>query len=174
MGAQLVGLAFVVARRLELKPHESLLLLGMAHTALDTDKAPRYFGARETRTLFLGRHVPDEVGPDSIDFEAVSLVCEAAFKSVQRAVRGLTGAGAIQVRRLPRVGQRAEYSLPVDLWNRIARSEPMKTKSVHLDRTQTVHLAGTESDRSSDANRPPKNAQEPLEDLGDEENRLPR
>jgi hypothetical protein len=169
MGAQLVGLAFAVASRLELKPHEALLLIGMAHTALDSDKAPRYFGSRESSAFLLGRFVPDEADPDAPNAEEVRLEREAAFKSVQRAVRGLTRAGAIQVRRTPRIGQRAEYSLPVDLWRKVALTDPSKTKSVHLDRTKTVHLPRTQSVRPEDENRPPKETQEPQEDLGEEE-----
>lgn len=173
MGGQLVRLAWAVAVRVELKPHEVMLLLGMADTALDTDPNPRYFASRETSAYFLGRFVPDEPDPSHPDAEAIRLEREAAFKSVQRAVRGLTRAGVVELRRTPRIGQRAEYSLPVALWTEVAFSDPTRTKSVHLSRTESVHHSRTQSVPAEVENRPPKEPEEPLEDPGEEEHHDP-
>jgi hypothetical protein len=130
MGAQLVAAAYAFAAKHEppLKPNEKLLLIFMALTALDTDKSPRYFAARESSALALGRLVPDAPTSDNPRADEINAERAAAFQRVKEALAGLVKAKAIERVRSGRPGQRAEFVLKVG--------------------TDSVPLAGTDSDPS--------------------------
>ncbi|NEN06333.1 hypothetical protein G3T36_10640 [Diaminobutyricibacter tongyongensis] len=133
MGAQLVGKAFAFASRVTLKPNEKLLLLWMSLTALDSDNPPRYFAARESSALALGRMVPDAPPQGDPNAPAIEAERAAAFQRVKIATQGLVQAGAIRNARRGREGTRAEYVLTFG------------TESVPLESTENVPLSGSES-----------------------------
>jgi hypothetical protein len=112
-----VSAAFVFAARVPLKPNEARLLLFMAHTALDTDKPPRYFASREASALALGRMVPD--APDLLDPDSARIEAEraAAFQRVKIATQGLVSLGAISRIRRGREGSRAEFAITLGTQN---------------------------------------------------------
>lgn len=111
MGAKLVSLAFVFAAHKKLKPNEKLLLIFMAHTALDGDAVPRYFASREHSAYALGRMVPEQPDPLDAAFRDKTDARASAFQAVKVATRGLVDAGAIRQLRRGREGVRAEYAL---------------------------------------------------------------
>lgn len=103
MGAQLVGKAFAFAALNDLRPNEALLLVWMAHTALDNDKQPRYFASRDESAIALGRSAAE-----------IAANRRAAHQAVKVAVAGLVKSGAIARIRVGREGTRAEYALRLD------------------------------------------------------------
>lgn len=115
VGARLVGEAFAFAAHRRLRPNEMRLLLFMALTALDTDKRPRYFAAREKSAVALGRLVPDTPSPTDPQYDRAIRERAAAFQRVKEAVQGLVAAGAIVSIKRGREGQRAEYELTLSL-----------------------------------------------------------
>jgi hypothetical protein len=133
VGAQLVGKAFAFASRVALKPNEKLLLLWMSLTALDSDTPPKYFAARESSALALGRMVPDAPDPQDPDATSIEAERNAAFQRVKLATQGLVKAGAIRNVRRGREGSRAEFVLIFG------------TESVPLESTESVPLSGSES-----------------------------
>ncbi|MEO7017241.1 MAG: hypothetical protein ABI067_11975 [Leifsonia sp.] len=138
MGAQLVGKAFVFASRVALKPNEKLLLIWMSHTALDSDRPPRYFAAREASALALGRMVPDAPDPDASNAPEIQAERLAAFQRVKIATQGLVKAGAIRNVRRGREGTRAEYALTFG-------AQLNGTNSVPLESSESVPLSESES-----------------------------
>jgi hypothetical protein len=141
MGAQLVSRAYAFAVEQELSGNEMRLLTWMALKALDADKPPRYFAAREESAVGLGRRVPDEPAPDDPDHGAIMQVREAAFQRVKIATQGLIKAGAIERTRRGREGQRAEFVLSFG----IPRRASSGTDSVPLEGTESVPLSGSDS-----------------------------
>ncbi len=119
MGAQLVAAAYAFGAQHRLKPNEKLLLIFMALTALDTDQAPRYFAARESSALALGRLVPDAPEPDDPRAEEINAERAAAFQRVKEATAGLIKAKAIERVRSGRTGQRAEFVLRLGTESRL-------------------------------------------------------
>ncbi|WP_146083036.1 MULTISPECIES: hypothetical protein [unclassified Rathayibacter] len=111
MGAQLVGRAFHFAAEHDLKANELRLLIWMSLKAMDQDKPPRYFAAREESAYGLGRLVPDEPHPFDANAAEATLDREAAFQRVKIATAGLVKAGAIERTRRGQAGNRAEYVL---------------------------------------------------------------
>ena len=141
MGAQLVGQAFIFAARVPLKPNEFRLLLWMAHRALDSDKPPRYFAARESSALALGRIVPDQPDPFDPDADAINREREAAFQRVKIATQGLVRVHAIRSVRRGREGARAEYAIAFDGMLTITPSR----ENVPLEGTENVPLSGLQN-----------------------------
>lgn len=116
MGATLTGEAFAYAAMEHeagrpLPHNERLLLLFMAHTALDADQPPRYFGSRERSAVAFGRMVPDEPSLDQPDRDRLMRERHNAFSLIKTATRGLVARGAIERVRSGRAGQRAEFVL---------------------------------------------------------------
>jgi hypothetical protein len=116
VGAALTGEAFAYAAREHaagrpLTHNERLLLLFMAHTALDADKPPRYFGSRERSAVALGRMVPDEPAVDHPERSERQRERHNAFSAVKTATRGLVQRGAIERLHSGRAGRRAEFAL---------------------------------------------------------------
>lgn len=142
VGARLVGQAFAFAARRPLKPNESLLLLFMAHTALDADVPPRYFASREQSALALGRMVPERPTPDDARAAQMDAERAAAFQRVKTATQGLVRAGAIRSLRRGREGQRAEYALT---FGAVDGSGSRGTDSNPLAGTENVPLSGSDS-----------------------------
>jgi hypothetical protein len=138
MGAKLVGQAFAFAARHSLTHSETLLLVWMAHTALDADVPPRYFAAREHSAVALGRLVPDAPDPSSPDAAVVIRERAAAFQRVKLATQGLVRARAIVSSRRGREGQRAEYKLT---FGAVGTGDSEGTESVPLTGTESVPLS---------------------------------
>lgn len=161
MGARLVGEAFAFATRVPLKPNEMRLLLWMSLIALDSDRPPRYFAAREASALALGRQVPD--APDPLDPAASSItaVREAAFQRVKLATQGLARAGAIRNLRRGREGTRAEYELTFS-------AVLSGTESVPQVRTQNVPLSGSDNVLQKVRNPYPQGTTEENKEYGEE------
>ena len=116
MGAQLTGAVFAyLAREHEagrpLAHNERLLLLFMAHTAMDADHPPRYFGSRERSSIGLGRIVPDEPGLEDPAYQEKAKCRRNAFELVKTATRGLVQRGVLERLKSGRAGQRAEYAI---------------------------------------------------------------
>jgi hypothetical protein len=139
VGAQLVGQAFIFATRVPLTPNEFRLLLWMSHRALDSDKPPRYFAARESSALALGRIVPDQPDPFGPAAGAINREREAAFQRVKIATQGLVKARAIRSIRRGREGSRAEYAIAFDGMLAITPGTP----DVPLEGTSDVPLSGS-------------------------------
>lgn len=143
VGAQLVGQAFVFAAATPLKPNETRLLLWMCLHALDSDQPPRYFAARESSALGLGRRVPDAPDPLDPDAESIEASREAAFQRVKIATRGLVEARAIKRLQRGREGTRAEFVITLDgLLANFGRAT--STQYVPLQSTQYVPPSGSE------------------------------
>lgn len=106
MGAQLVGKAFAFGMAHSLTGNEFRLLAFMAHTALDTDQPPRYYGSRERSAFGLGIAVPEHD-----DTPEAAKARRSAFEVVRRATAALVDAGAITRVRSGRAGQRAEFTI---------------------------------------------------------------
>ncbi|WP_434316380.1 hypothetical protein [Leifsonia sp. P73] len=106
MGAQLVGKAFAFGMTHSLTGNEFRLLAFMAHTALDSDRPPRYYGSRERSAYGLGF-----VLPDHDDTPEAAKARRSAFEVVRRATAALLDAGAITRVRSGRAGQRAEFTI---------------------------------------------------------------
>lgn len=111
MGAQLVGQAFAFAARHQLKSNEALLLLFMAHTALDADDPPRYFASRERSAIAIGRMVPDVPAADDPDSDKLNAERASVFELLRRATNGLLATGAVERLHGGRGGRTAEYVL---------------------------------------------------------------
>jgi len=144
VGATLTGEAFAYAAREHavgrpLPHNERLLLLFMAHTALDADKPPRYFGSRERSAVALGRMVPDEPPADQPDRDRLMRERHNAFSLVKSATRGLVDRGAIERVRVGRAGQRAEFVLRFPGNSAAGPSMPLR-------RTSSMPLWGAASD----------------------------
>jgi len=143
VGATLTGEAFAYAAReyaagRPLLHNERLLLLFMAHTALDADQPPRYFGSRERSAVALGRMVPDEPSMDQPDRDRLLKERHNAFSLIKTATRGLVARGAIERVRTGRAGQRAEFVLRF-------HGLHSATSGMPLDRTSDMLPGGTAS-----------------------------
>lgn len=138
MGAQLVGQAFVFASKVSLKPNETRLLLWMCLHALDSDRPPRYFAARESSAFGLGRRVPDIPDPLDPDAAAIEAARLAAFQRVKMATQGLVKAHAITRLRRGREGTRAEFAITLDGSVVVARPSFESTQDVPPESTQDV------------------------------------
>jgi hypothetical protein len=95
MGAQLVG--FVLANHGGLPPRSKVVLIKMAHTALDQPNrkgqpAGIYYGGWEPLALALGYEVPD-LDPDN---EKVCQQRRTAGQAVRRAVKPLVQLGVVE------------------------------------------------------------------------------
>lgn len=96
MGSTLVGLVF--ANHATLPPRSYIVLLRMAHTALDrpstrSDREPNiYFAGWELLALCLGYDVPDADPND----EKVTRTRDVAYQAVKRALRPLVSRGLIE------------------------------------------------------------------------------
>jgi len=115
MGVRLVGEAMSYRVDVPLHANEYSLLIGMALTARDTDTPPRYFDSREAAALALGRRVPDAHRDDARCACADCRARSAAFEAVKVALRGLVALGAVERTKRARAGQRAEYSIVLDV-----------------------------------------------------------
>lgn len=140
----LTGEAFAYAAREHaagrpLAHNERLLLLFMAHTALDADRPPRYFGSRERSAVALGRMVPDEPSLDMADRDRLMRERQNAFSLIKTATRGLVERGAIERVRSGRAGQRAEFVL------RFPGAVHLVASSVPLGRSANVTPWGASS-----------------------------
>lgn len=131
MGAQLVGKVFVFAAANDMKPTEFRLLAFMAHTALDSDNPPRYFGSREMSAFGIGRMVEDD-SPNLTDQQRSDR--SAAFQAVKVATQGLVRMGAIERLQRGRLGHRATFALTF-----------RGTESLPLQSTESLPRFGTES-----------------------------
>lgn len=129
MGANLVGRVIAYAADVPLKPNEFRLLVGMAHTALDTAERPRYFDSREASALILGRRVPDAVHDGDPSADAVARERNAAFQAVKEALRGLNNLGAIKRQRTGGNGRRAEYTIVLDARSSLSTAECRKRRA---------------------------------------------
>lgn len=123
MGANLVGRVLAYAADVPLKPNEFRLLVGMAHTALDTAERPRYFDSREASALILGRRVPDAVHDSDPAAAAIELERNTAFQAVKNALNGLNKVGAIKRQRTGGNGRRAEYTIVLDTHASLSTAE---------------------------------------------------
>lgn len=165
MGAQLVKAAYVFALSWPLKPNEFRLLAYMALTAKDTDAQPRYFAARESSALALGRRVEDAPHPDDPRAAEIERDRSAAFARVKVATSGLVRAGAIKSIRRGREGQRAEYALLLRPVESGPISMPRGSESDPLGRSEYVPLAGSNSDQQHGRKATPQGtSEEPPED----------
>lgn len=129
MGAQLVGRVIAYGADVPLKPNEFRLLVGMAHTALDTAERPRYFDSREASAMILGRRVPDAVHESDPSSERVTKERNAAFQAVKEALNGLSKLGAIKRQRTGGNGRRAEYTIVLDTHSSLSTAECRKRAS---------------------------------------------
>lgn len=104
MGAGNAKAAMVMWRNL---PHASMrAFVYMALVSLDDDVPPVYFAGREALALALGRAVPPED-----DDPAVVRERRAAFRAVDRALKDLIDAGAIELVKPGAPGRNARYAL---------------------------------------------------------------
>jgi hypothetical protein len=142
VGAKLVGEAFAFAARRDLKPNETLLLLFMALTAIDSDLKPRYFASRERSAVALGRLVPEEPSPSDPQAAEINRQRTAAFQRVKTATTGLVKAGAICQIKRGREGQRAEYELTL---GSVETRSLFGSEYVPLEGTEYVPLSASES-----------------------------
>ena len=102
IGAKNVGLVF--ARWPDLPASAKLLLVYMAHRALDGDDHPVFYGGRQDLAVGMGR---GPVTPDDED------KADAAYHAVRRAMGLLQKVGAITLIERPRRGRNAKYLLNI-------------------------------------------------------------
>lgn len=184
MGAQLVGQAFIFAKEyaalqatdrgarkgLGLKPNEFRLLVWIALTALDTDRAPRYFAKRERSALGLGWMVPDAVDTEDPSFSEVDRQRTSAFQGVKLAMSGLTKAGAIRNVRRGREGTTAEYVLTFPDW---LAAHLLGTSSIPLQSRDVIPLSGRKLVRGPVRNPYPLGTTDDYKELDRRESRHP-
>jgi phage terminase large subunit-like protein len=108
VGAHLVGYALNPHWASRLNPTERLVLITMCHTAKDyatkKDPARLYFAGHDYLMIMI---TGDETKPGTAEHEA-------ARKQIQRAIRGLSAAGAIKVVDGAKRSRNARYEVTPD------------------------------------------------------------
>lgn len=122
------------------------LLTYMALTSKDDDSPPRFWGGREALAIGIGRKPPHT---------------ETDFRAVGRAMGKLARAGAVELEQHSSPGRRANYLIHLEPASQVT-NHPVNTG--HLvtgtqDTNRPVRVSP--SDGTPDADRPPKDIQEP-------------
>ena len=143
------------------------VLMQMAHTSLDSDLAPTYWGGWDTLAVMaLGRR---DWPADDDDSKEARATRRASFEIVRLAISDLKKAGAIKVAKRGKRGAQARYSLQLDsanLWTTLQQRKetlrddarkPCATRKETLRTTQgkagVEETKGTNKEKTGDETR---------------------